>query len=92
MDFTFQIRVQPGASKNEVIHAPEGAKLRLQAPAVEGKANKACVQFLSKTLKIPKRRIVITRGEHARIKTIRVSDVDEEEVARIKKALLLATD
>lgn len=90
MDFTFQIRVQPGASKNEVVRAPEGVKVRLQAPAVEGKANKACVQFLSKTLKIPKRRIAIICGEHARVKTIRVSDVDGQEAERIKKALHLS--
>ena len=90
MDFTFQIRVQPGASKNEVVRAPEGVKVRLQAPAVEGKANKACVQFLSKTLKIPRRRIAIIRGEHARVKTIRVSDVDGQEAERIKKALHLS--
>ena len=90
MDFTFQIRVQPGASKNEVVGTPEGAKVRLQAPAVEGKANKACVQFLSKALKIPKRRIAIIRGEHARVKTIRVTEVDGEEVARIKEALHLS--
>lgn len=90
MDFTFQIRVQPGASKNEVVRAPEGVKVRLQAPAVEGKANKACVQFLSKTLKIPKRRIAITRGEHARTKRITVYDVTVEEIDRIKTALQLA--
>jgi len=90
MDFFFNIRVQPGASKNEIVPTPEGVKVRLQAPAVEGKANKACIQFLSKSLKIPKRRIAITRGEHARVKTIRVADVNSEEIERIKKTLRLA--
>ena len=89
MEYSFTIRVQPGASKNEIVPAPEGVKIRLQAPAVEGKANKACIQFLSKCLKIPKRRIVITHGEHARMKTIMVLDADREETERIKKTLHL---
>lgn len=90
MDYSFDIRVQPGASKNEMVPAPEGVKVRLQAPAVEGKANKACIQFLSKSLKIPKHRIAITRGERARAKRITVYDVTREETDRIKKALRLA--
>ncbi len=84
MDFSFHIRVQPGASKNEIVFTPDGVKVRLQAPAVEGKANKACVQFLSKQLGIPKRRIAITRGERARVKEITVSGTDAGEIERIK--------
>ncbi len=87
MDFSFHIRVQPGASKNEIVFTPDGIKVRLQAPAVEGKANKACVQFLSKQLGIPKRRIAITRGERARVKEITVSGTDAGEIERIKTLL-----
>jgi uncharacterized protein (TIGR00251 family) len=89
VDFSFHIRVQPGASRNEIIPTPEGVKIRLQAPAVEGKANKACVQFLSKKLGIPKRRIVITRGERARAKEITVSETDAGEIERIKQILVI---
>jgi len=89
VDFSFHIRVQPGASRNEIIPTPEGVKIRLQAPAVEGKANKACVQFLSKKLGIPKRRIVITRGERARVKEITVSETDAGEIERIKQILVI---
>ncbi len=89
MDFSFRIRVQPGASKNEIVTAPQGAKVRLQAPAVEGKANRACIQFLSKQFKIPKRRLAITRGEHARVKEVTVRDASEEEIERIKISLRL---
>jgi len=87
VDFSFHIRVQPGASKNEIVFTPDGIKVRLQAPAVEGKANKACVQFLSKQLGIPKRRIAITRGERARVKEITVSGTDAGEIERIKTLL-----
>jgi uncharacterized protein (TIGR00251 family) len=87
VDFSFHIRVQPGASKNEIVPTPEGVKVRLQAPAVEGKANKACIQFLSKQLGIPKRRIAITRGERARVKEITILDASGDEIGKIKKTL-----
>jgi len=87
VDFSFHIRVQPGASKNEIVLTPEGVKIRLQAPAVEGKANKACVQFLSKQLGIPKRRIAITRGERSRVKEITILDASAEEIGKTKEIL-----
>ncbi len=79
-DYTFRLRVVPGASKNELILTSEGCKLRLQAPAVEGKANKACIQFLSKLFGIPKRRIAILQGARARTKQLTVYDVTRDEV------------
>ncbi len=90
MDYSFRIRVQPGASKNEIVHTEDGIKVRLQAPAVEGKANKACVRFLSKALKIPKSRIEITRGQRARDKEITIYETSEAEAARVKAILRLA--
>jgi len=48
---TFRVRVQPGASKNEIVGVQEDAlKIRISAPPVEGKANKALIQFLAKQL------------------------------------------
>ncbi len=87
MNYSFQTRVQPGSSKNEVTPYEGGVKVRVQAPAVEGKANKACIQFLSKLLKIPKRRLKITRGEHARQKEITILETDRAELKRIKEVL-----
>lgn len=48
---TFKVRVQPGASKNEIVGVQEGAlKIRISAPPVEEKANKMLIQFLAKEL------------------------------------------
>lgn len=87
MDYSFSVRVQPGSSRNEIVSYEGGIKVRLQAPAVEGKANKACIQVLSKLLKIPKRRLKIIRGEHARQKKISVLQTNAEEISRIKEIL-----
>jgi len=87
VSYSFPVRVQPGSSRNELLSFEGGIKVRLQAPPLEGKANKACIRYFSKLLKIPKRRLKITRGEHARQKEITVFETDAPEIERIKKIL-----
>ena len=70
---TFRVRVQPGASKNEIIGVQEDAlKVRISAPPVEGKANKALVQFLAEQLAVKRSQVEITSGHTSRSKTIHV--------------------
>ena len=80
------IRVVPRASRNEVSGIIANAlKIRLQAPPVEGKANQALIDFLSKALGISRSAITILSGEAARNKRVAVPGVTEETV---EKALL----
>jgi uncharacterized protein len=48
-------------------------RVKLTAPPVEGKANKALVQLLAKTLGIPKRDVEIISGERSSEKILRIS-------------------
>lgn len=83
---TLRVRVQPGASRSEVVGVIEGAlRLRLTAPPVEGAANKECLRFFSKKLHIAKSRISIIRGEYTRDKVLRVQGVSPED---LRKAFL----
>src|SRR5512135_3359737 len=51
-----QVKVQPRASANEILGVVEGAlRVRIKAPPVEGKANRALQAFLAKLLAISKR-------------------------------------
>ncbi|HAR45475.1 MAG TPA: hypothetical protein DCS05_04680, partial [Nitrospiraceae bacterium] len=57
------IRIQPRASRNEVIFPEDGTiKIRLMAPPVDGAANEALVRFLADILNIPKSDIGIVSG------------------------------
>jgi uncharacterized protein len=58
----------------------EAIKIKLRAPAVEGKANTALRRFLAEKLIIPQRAIVLEHGEKSRDKVIRVEDLNDEEV------------
>ncbi len=70
---TFSVRMQPGASKNEIVGVQKDAlKIRISAPPVEGKANKALIQFLAKQLTVKRNQVEIISGHTTRIKTIHV--------------------
>ena len=57
-------------------------KIKLRAPAVDGKANAALRRFLAERLSIPQRAIVLESGERSRDKVIRIDDLSEEVVLR----------
>ena len=70
---TFKVIVQPGASKNEIVGVQQDAlKVRISAPPVQGKANKALVNFLAKQLVVKRSQVKIMTGHTSRIKTIHV--------------------
>ena len=62
-------------------------KIKLRAPAVEGKANAALRSFLAEELKIPERSIALERGQKSRAKLIRIEGLSEEEARRHLLAL-----
>lgn len=65
------VRVQPGASKNEIGKIRQGfLRLKLTAPPVQGSANKQLVAFLSKKLHISKSGIELLTGEKGRQKRL----------------------
>lgn len=85
---TFEVRVQPRASRDEVTGAHGGAlKIRLRAPAVENKANEALVEFLAELLKRPKAAVRILGGERSRTKRIEIHGATKQDVLA-----LLATE
>jgi len=72
-----QLQVQPGARRNEVVGpTAEGSfKIRLTAPAKEGKANRALQEFLADILDLSRSRIELLSGDKSRRKRVRVSGI-----------------
>lgn len=78
---TIRLRVQPRASRTEIIGEHNGAaKLRVAAPPVDGKANDECRRFLAKLLKVGATSIEIISGDSSRDKVIRVSNISAQRV------------
>jgi uncharacterized protein (TIGR00251 family) len=82
------IRVQPGARSDALLGwTPDGRggevlKIRLRAPAVEGKANAALIEFLAQSLSLRRSQIAILRGEKSREKIAAVQGMTMEEIKR----------
>jgi uncharacterized protein (TIGR00251 family) len=69
--------IQPKSSKNEVVGEHNGMlKIKITAPPVDGEANQALIEFLSKLIKLPKRQITIIKGETGRQKTVEIEGLD----------------
>ena len=81
-----RVRVSPRASKNMVGPPLEDRlPVRLTAPPVDSKANKALALLLSKKFKIPKSSIRIISGEKSRNKTLKLSGISKKEVVKYIK-------
>lgn len=77
----FSVRVQPRASKDEIAGEIGGAlKVRLQAPAVEGRANEALIELLAQLLKTPKSAVRILSGDRSRTKRIEIGGVTGRQI------------
>ncbi|MCI5114319.1 MAG: YggU family protein [Candidatus Electrothrix sp. LOE1_4_5] len=75
------IYVQPRSHRNAIVglHG-DAVKMRLTAPPVDGKANKAVIAFWAKSLKIPKSAITMKSGLHNRMKKILLKGVQEKQI------------
>lgn len=80
----FSVRLQPRASKNEIVGLQSvSLKVRVTAPPVEGMANDALIELLSKALETSRRNVCIVSGHSSRTKVIEISGVDLESVQRL---------
>ena len=76
-----KVKIVPNSSKNDIILEDEFIKVKVTAQPIENKANKALVEFLSKTFKVPKTSIEILKGDTSKEKTLlfRVLDTKKRE-------------
>lgn len=84
-----RLRVQPGARRAAVERDEQGGlKIRLQAPAVEGAANRALVETLAKSLLgLPRSGVRLISGEKSRDKVVEVDLLPEELDRRLRAAI-----
>ena len=87
-----KVRVTPNARKNGVVSWTEDEiRLKIKAPAVEGKANAALIEYLSELTDVPRSKIEVKIGEKSRIKLIEIEGPAPDEVrARIRAKVGIA--
>ena len=68
------VRVQPGAKKSEFTGVQDGRlRIRLAAPAVENKANKALMAFVAAALGLRPAKVALVSGETGRQKRLHIT-------------------
>jgi uncharacterized protein len=79
---TLRVHIVPNAKQNKVMgERGDAIKIKLRAPALEGKANAALRIFLAEELKISERSILLERGQKSREKIIHIEGLSEGEVS-----------
>lgn len=73
-DLLLQIHAQPGAKRSEFagLHGAQ-LKVRIHAPASDGKANTELLEFLSTSFAVAKQQVVLKRGDTGRNKTVHIA-------------------
>ncbi len=82
--FLLNLKIVPNSSKNEILVSGGVVKIKITAQPVDGKANKALVEFLSKELKVPKTSIEIVKGATSKEKTVLFHTLEEDKIKIFK--------
>ncbi len=78
-----RVRVIPNAKKSVFDGYRENELLlRLKAPALEGKANKAAAEFIAKFFQLPYSAVSLVSGEKSRHKKFEIIGLDTGDIER----------
>jgi uncharacterized protein (TIGR00251 family) len=78
-----RLRVSPGARRTELVGRHGDAwKVRVSAPAEDGRANAAVLKLLAERVGVPRRAISLVSGHSAREKVVQVDGLDRDESER----------
>jgi uncharacterized protein (TIGR00251 family) len=78
-----KVRVMPNAKKNAIGGYRDGELvLRLNAPAIEGRANRAAVDFVAEFFAVPRSAVLLVRGERSRHKIFEIVGLEVSDLER----------
>ena len=80
---TLRFHIVANAKSDKVVgEHGDAIKIKLRAPALEGKANAALRCFLAEKLNIPKSAIILEHGQRSRHKVICIEGLSEHDARR----------
>ena len=78
---TLELKTIPNAPRDEIAGwLGATLKVKVHAPALDGRANDALLAFLAAKLGLPRRAITLVRGDKSRHKVVRVDGLTLAEV------------
>jgi uncharacterized protein (TIGR00251 family) len=83
-DILFTVQVRAGSRREGITGESDSTlKVEVSAPPVEGRANKAVVKLIARSLRLPKSAVRIESGERSKTKRIRVTGATPEDIQRL---------
>ena len=74
---TLELKVIPNAPRDEIAGwLGEALKVKIHAPALEGRANDAVLDFIAEQLGVPRRTVTLLRGDKSRHKVLRIDGLE----------------
>ena len=90
MSCRVRLRVVPNARRNEVIGTHgEAIKVKVAAPALDGRANEELIEFIADSLGVSRRGVRLVQGAKSRDKLV---EIDELEEATVRERLVPGTN
>jgi uncharacterized protein (TIGR00251 family) len=81
MNCRIAIKAIPNAPRNQVAGwMGDMLKVKVHAPALEGRANEELCEFLAEELGLPKRAVALVHGEKSRQKLVAIEGLDLQHV------------
>jgi uncharacterized protein len=79
-----EVRLTPRSSADVVVGLSDGVlRVRVKAPPVDGRANVALCELLSRTVGLPPSAVVVVSGLTARTKLVRIVGYSRDRVLEI---------
>jgi uncharacterized protein (TIGR00251 family) len=76
------VRLQPRAGRDEIVGLRDGVLVvRVSAPPVDGRANKALCKLVAQRAGVAASRVSVARGERSRDKLVVVEGIDPDALA-----------
>ncbi len=88
--FLVKLHVVPGAKKTAIagLHG-DRLKVKVAAPPEKGRANEELLEFLARSLKVPRQAVHLTSGAASRAKVIAVHDLSPDLRSRLTNLLTI---
>ena len=81
MSVILSVKIQPNASKNEIVGFEEDVlKIRIKAPPEKDKANLELIRFLAKKLDLSRSDITIKKGRTNRKKLLEIQGISNQDL------------
>ncbi|MEO6992665.1 MAG: DUF167 domain-containing protein [Lacunisphaera sp.] len=78
---TLDLKTIPNAPRDEIVGwLGEALKVKVHAPALDGRANDALLAFLAEQFGLPRRAVTLVRGDKSRLKVVQITGLTLAEV------------